>query len=243
MMNIRLQAMLLSAGFVILACWAAPAVADEWNKRTTFSFDKPVEVPGHVLTPGKYVFELADLPADRNVVQIFSEDKTGTDHLVTTLMAVPDYHMNTPENPGVTFEERRATSPEAIHSWSYPGDNYGWEFVYPKSERLQVAANTTPAPVQTVTPAPAPKPAAPATTTNRATVASTPKPAAQPVTIAQNRTPAPPPQTSTQNQTASTPPKQLPKTASDLPLFESTGALMAALGGLILLLGKRRARV
>ena len=28
-------------------------------------------------------------------------------------------------------------SPEAIHSWFYPGDNTGWEFVYPKEQNLE----------------------------------------------------------------------------------------------------------
>ncbi len=29
--------------------------ADTWDKKTTVSFDQPVEVPGAILQPGKYV--------------------------------------------------------------------------------------------------------------------------------------------------------------------------------------------
>src|SRR5690348_14616854 len=156
-MIIRWEAALFSVGLATLALWAPPAQADAWNKKTTFTFNQPVEVPGHVLTAGQYVFELADLKADRNVVQIFSQDKQGMDHLVTTTFAIPDYELRTPEKPSITFEERRSDSPEAVHSWWYPGDNYGWEFVYPKSERLVSTAATTTPLAQPAPPAPAPK--------------------------------------------------------------------------------------
>ena len=141
-MQIKLQAVLLSVGLASLAYWATPAQADAWNRRTTLSFNQAVEVPGHVLSPGKYVFQLANLKADRDVVQVFSEDKQGMDHLVTTVMAVPDYRIATPTMPAITFEERHVTSPEAVHSWFYPGDNYGWEFVYQKNQRL-ITTDTT----------------------------------------------------------------------------------------------------
>jgi LPXTG-motif cell wall-anchored protein len=39
----------------------------------------------------------------------------------------------------INFEERPANSPEAIHSWFYPGANYGEEFVYPKTRATQLA--------------------------------------------------------------------------------------------------------
>jgi outer membrane biosynthesis protein TonB len=225
-MYIRLQAALLSAGLAALGYWATPAQADEWNKKTTFTFNQPVEVPGHVLTPGRYVFELADLQADRNVVQIFSEDNKGMDHLVTTQMAVPDYHLNTPVRPMVTFEERHSDSPEAVHSWAYPGDNYGWEFIYPKAQHLTVAANTTPAPVQPVAPAPAPKPAVAAAPAP--TPAPAAKPAEQPVTVAQSKPPAAPNPAPAQTPAAAR--KTLPQTASDLPLAAAFGTLLLALG-------------
>ncbi|HLK49506.1 MAG TPA: LPXTG cell wall anchor domain-containing protein [Bryobacteraceae bacterium] len=243
-MNIRWQAALWSLGLAVFCYWAAPARADEWNKRTTLQFNQPVEVPGHVLSAGKYVFELADVTADRNVVQIFSEDKQGKDHLVTTEMAIPDYRLDTPEKSMVTFEERRSDTPEAVHAWWYPGDNYGWEFVYPKAEQLQIAANTTPARVHPAAPAaPAPKPAASTPSARTAAVpAAKPAPqretAPEPVTVAQNKPPA-----QSQSQPApATAPKTLPKTASNLPLAGALGIPMAGLGAM-LLMARRRARV
>jgi hypothetical protein len=111
-----------------------PVLADEMNKRVEFQFSGSVEIPGKVLAPGKYVFELVNDASDRNIVQIFSEDSNGNDTLVENVLTIPDYISNTPDKPIVRFEERPAGSPEAIHSWFYPGDNTGWEFVYPQGQ-------------------------------------------------------------------------------------------------------------
>ena len=60
-------------------------MADEWNKRTEFQFSVPVEIPGKVLVPGKYVFELADRQSEGNIVQVFSEDSNGNENLIGTI--------------------------------------------------------------------------------------------------------------------------------------------------------------
>jgi LPXTG-motif cell wall-anchored protein len=44
----------------------------------------------------------------------------------------------------VHFEERHSGAPEAIQSWFYPGDNTGWEFIYPKVQNLKASTNATP---------------------------------------------------------------------------------------------------
>ena len=56
-----------------LTASTAVARADAWDKKTTVSFSQPVEVPGYVLQPGRYVMKLVDLPADRHVVQFMNE--------------------------------------------------------------------------------------------------------------------------------------------------------------------------
>jgi LPXTG-motif cell wall-anchored protein len=183
------------------------------------------------------VFKLADLPADRNVVQVFSQDKKGMDHLVTMSMTIPAYSLKTPEKPMITFEERRANNPEAIHSWFYPGDNYGWEFVYPKTERLQVAANVAPTPV---TPAPTPAPLVAPQPTVQSAAAAPSVVEREETVIAQNQPPA---SSSTVESSANRElPKQLPKTGSDLPLTVFLGLLMAGSGASVLGLGVLRNR-
>lgn len=116
--------------------------ASVWNQKTIFSFNQPVEIPGRVLSPGTYVFKLADIQGDRNVVQVYSNDQK---HLLGTFLAVPDYRLQTPGKPIVNFTERAEGSPEAVKAWFYPGDNYGHEFVYPKAEATRLAkANNEP---------------------------------------------------------------------------------------------------
>jgi hypothetical protein len=145
-MNIKLNALCLGGFLALTSFLAQPVMADEWNKKTEFQFSGPVQIPGKVLAPGKYVFQLLDSESDRNIVQVFSEDSNGNESLVGTLMAIPDYISETPDKPIVHFDEGHSGTPEAIHSWFYPGENTGWEFVYPKGGTLQTSANATPAP-------------------------------------------------------------------------------------------------
>jgi hypothetical protein len=231
-MHIRMNTAWVGLGLVFAGVAALPALADEWNKETIFTFNEAVEVPGHVLTPGKYVFRLADSSSDRNIVQIFSEDKKDREHLVTTLLAIPDYRLATPEKPLVNFEERRGDSPEAIKSWFYPGDNYGWEFVYPKSERLEAAVNK-PALTASAPPVSVPTPVVLSQPPSPAASAPTEIVRAEEVILAENTTP----QAAVAADAAPAPkslPHKLPKTASELPLLELTGGLFLVAAGLVL---------
>jgi hypothetical protein len=47
-----------------------------------------------------------------------------------------------PEETIVNCEERPSGQPEAIRSWFYSGNNFGEEFVYPKTCAEQLAKNT-----------------------------------------------------------------------------------------------------
>jgi hypothetical protein len=59
--------------------------------------------------------------------------------IMGTFLTIPDYRMKTPEKALVEFAERPAGSPPAIKSWFYPGENYGNEFVYPKTRAVALA--------------------------------------------------------------------------------------------------------
>ena len=141
------------------ATWFAPvAKADEWDKQTVLTFNEPIEVPGKVLPAGTYVFRLADTQSDRNVVQVFTADQT---QLLATILAISAYRIEPTDKTVVSFDERRSGSPEALHKWFYPGDTYGIEFVYLKSEAQLAAKSEQPAlPAQAPTelePPPAPQ--------------------------------------------------------------------------------------
>jgi len=184
-------------------------MADEWTKATKLTFNEPVEVPGMVLVPGTYWFTLADSESDRNIVEIWDADRT---HLIKTILAIPDYRLQPTGKTVVHFEERPSDSPEAIHSWFYPGDNYGEEFVYPKSRATQLAKQVS-RPVLSI---PEPVPTEPQQMKKTPVKAVTPS--GDEIEIAEV--------VLSQPLTANaTPPSSLPKTASYLPLLGLAGLL------------------
>ncbi len=131
-----------------------PMAADQWDKKTTVTFNAPVELPGIVLTPGTYVFKLLDSRSDRHIVQVFNADET---RLITTLLAIPNLRLTPTSETVLRFEERPIGTPEAIRAWFYPGDNFGQEFAYPKGRATELA-ETAQVPVLTAELTPTEKP-------------------------------------------------------------------------------------
>jgi len=116
------------------------AMADQWNKRTIITVGEPIQVPGKVLQPGKYVMRLMESPANRHIVQIFNERE---DQLQTTILAIPNYRLQPTGNTEFQWWETPAGQPRAMRAWFYPGDNFGQEFAYPKTEAVSIAASNT----------------------------------------------------------------------------------------------------
>ncbi len=230
--------------FALVAAFAGTVLlthvrADEWDKTTKVTFGEAVQIPGTVLPPGNYTLVLANIDSNRHVVQVFNDTRT---QLIATVMAIPNYQLQPAGKTILEFAERPTGQPVALEAWFYPGDNFGQEFVYPKAQAAQLSqlnGTTVPSTDDTQsTPAPEPA-AAPGPNANSAMT----QPAAEAPLTAQdmNTTPAPvtqePPVTpsdtpQTQNQPQATD-KELPKTASDLPLAAVAGFL--ALGGALVL--------
>jgi LPXTG-motif cell wall-anchored protein len=136
--------LILLVGLGFLGGMVPRAIADEWDQKTIFTFSGPVEIPGQVLSPGTYVFKLADSSSDRIVVQVFSKNEK---HLYGTFLSIPDQRLRPAGKPIITFDERAAGSPEAVRAWFYPGEDLGHQFVYPKDRAVALAkANNTPVP-------------------------------------------------------------------------------------------------
>jgi hypothetical protein len=215
--------------------------ADEWNKKTTVSFDQPVEIPGvgaQILPAGTYVFKIMDSLADRNIVQIFSKDQT---HVFATILAIPNYRLRTTDKTVMTFRERAAGSPEALRAWFYPGLHYGQEFVYPKQRAIELAKIThepvlaMPAELATILTTPAQSAdEAPVVALKEAPVTAV-KPTGEEVAVAEV-VERPPVETA-----AVITPKHYPKTASPLPLLELMGLLSLGVGGVLSVIRKRSA--
>ena len=129
----------LCCAAALTAIIAPGARADEWNKKTILTFSGPVQIPGATLPAGTYVFKLADLSGNRHVVQVFDKDQK---KIFGTMMAIPRQRINPSDKPVVLFSERPAGSPQAIRVWYYPGETVGNEFVYPKSQAIAIAKAT-----------------------------------------------------------------------------------------------------
>jgi len=126
----------LCCAVALAVCLVPSARADEWNKKTFLTFSGPVQIPGATLAAGTYVFKLADLSGNRHVVQVFDKDEQ---HIYATILAIPDKRLEPTDDPVVLFAERPAGTPQAIRAWFYPGDTFGDEFVYPKSQAMKIA--------------------------------------------------------------------------------------------------------
>jgi hypothetical protein len=113
---------------VLCATFVLATRADTWDKKTIVTFSDSVEIPGQVLPAGTYVFKLADSRSERHIVQIWNGDET---QVLATILAIPNYRLDTPDRTIFEFDERPGDSPMALHSWFYPGENTGQEFVYP----------------------------------------------------------------------------------------------------------------
>jgi hypothetical protein len=112
------------------------ALADEYNQATKLTFNEPVEIPGHVLDAGTYWFTLMDSNSDRDIVQIWNEDRS---QLIGTVLTVADYRYKPDGKTVINFAERRGDQPEAIQAWFYPGEDFGHEFVYPRTRAVALA--------------------------------------------------------------------------------------------------------
>ncbi len=219
-----IKSVLAVAALCILSAMSLSSVrADEFSKKTVMTFSQPVEIPGQILPAGTYTFKLVNSLSDRHIVQIFNADGS---HIIATVLAINNYRLRPTGDTVVKFSERPGDAPDALKAWFYPGDNFGQEFVYPKPRAIELAAAVK-----------EPIPALPAEVTDLNTapiVAVTPEQTEVPLTdaiettapVAETVTPAPVAETVAPAPVVEA--KELPKTASTLPLIALLG--FASLG-------------
>jgi hypothetical protein len=222
----RFALAIASVGLLAGAALAPTARADEWNKKTILTVNESIQVPNKVLPPGTYVMKLLDSPSNRHIVQIFDKDEQ---HLQTTILAIPNYRLEPTGKTQLQFWETPPGQPKALRAWFYPGDNFGQEFAYPKSEAMQIASETHQQVPITYAQNESELTTAKVTTTNEKGEESemaqaTPPPAPAPTPEA---TPAPAPAPEAERQAPA--PESLPKTASPYPLIGLAGMLSLGL--------------
>jgi len=70
--------------------------ADEWTKETKITFSQPVDVAGHVLVAGTYIFKMADANDRHNRAGLQRDHK----HVIATVMTIPDYRLKATDKNG-----------------------------------------------------------------------------------------------------------------------------------------------
>ena len=236
--TVKLLAILFCSG-LLYSVVSPSAKADEWDKKTIVTLSGPVNVAGHRLDAGTYVFKLADTN-DRHVVQIFNQDES---QVIATILAIPDYRVTPTGDTTIKFSETSEGSTTSgtlgeagvpIKEWFYPGDNMGQEFPVkpaPAPAEAATAEPTPPAPAQAEA-APAPQPEEPPAVTPPAQTETQPE-AQEPASAQTEPAPATPAPAETET------PTTLPKTASSMPLMGLIGVLSLAAAGSLRLISRR----
>ena len=134
-MNLRKTLSVL--GLMLTFTIMLPVVhADDWNQATRFTFNQPVQVPGHILPAGTYFFQLVG--DNHHLVQIFNQDRT----TVAILYSVSRERYGHRAEAAITLANRGGTQPQAIVAWFFVGETEGHEFLYPKQEEQELAHAT-----------------------------------------------------------------------------------------------------
>jgi hypothetical protein len=211
------------------------AQADQWDKRTILTVNQPIQVKETLLPAGQYVLKLLNSDSNRHIVQIFDGDQR---HLISTVMAIPNYRLEPTGNSQFVFWETPSGTAKALRAWFYPGDNFGQEFPYPKRlAQLEAAVAPPPVPERSSTTAPLPTetPAAEpsASPSQPQAVMQEPQPDRD-AEVAPDASPtaaAPPAQAPQPQPVATT--EKLPETATAYPLIGLSGLVSLALYGLL----------
>lgn len=115
---------------------AGIARADTYDKRTLFTFNRPIALPGVTLPAGEYLFRIVNTETSRNVIQVLSADGKKP---YAMLHSIPEVRRDASEKPEVRFMETAKGHPSAVKTWWYPGERTGYEFIYPKAQAIALA--------------------------------------------------------------------------------------------------------
>jgi hypothetical protein len=100
--------------------------ASELDEKTIIKVSQPVAVDGTVLPAGQYVLKLQDSSPSRNVIFIFNGDET---RLIDTILAIHADRLQPSDKSEFSFYDSREGQPAALHTWFYPGETSGFEFL------------------------------------------------------------------------------------------------------------------
>jgi LPXTG-motif cell wall-anchored protein len=122
---------------------SVPATAYTFDRRTHFTFNQPIALPGVTLPAGTYTFRLADPTSGGKVVQILNHSGTQS---FAMLLSIPAYRAEPAEESEFTFMETASGMPAAVKIWWQEGSTRGYEFIYPKSQVDRLTRGVPPEP-------------------------------------------------------------------------------------------------
>ena len=213
-----------AAVLVVLVCaLASGANAFTSDKRTYFTFNRPVALPGMTLPAGTYMFRIANTETSRNIIQV--SNKQGTESYAL-LMTIQAQRPDVPKDSEIRFLETASGAPAAVGTYWYMGERTGYEFIYSKEQLAALNRSGQPAPV-------VPPIADTEKSTDVVDGAGTPavaSPAESQIARAQQPAQPAPQSAQPEQPAAGSTREQLPKTGSPLALLLLGGVAAAGLG-------------
>ncbi len=105
-----------------LSIYFVPSMrADENNKETHLTVNRPLQVQNILLAPGSHVFKLME----QGVIGIYDAEGTEPEGIV---LGWPAYRAEVSDKPMFTVSQSQGIQPAILQYWFYPGDNFGFEF-------------------------------------------------------------------------------------------------------------------
>jgi len=125
---LKLSAAVMSLG-LLMGTMASLARADELDWRTVVTFKEPVQIPGMVLAPGKYIFTLVSPTEDRTEFVVIN---AATNKALEMVSGFPVSHGLKPASKAefILIKGDKPGAPERLQSWFYPGDDMGISPLY-----------------------------------------------------------------------------------------------------------------
>lgn len=176
------------------------------QRTTKLTISEPTEISGTILQPGNYVLRVHDFTGGKVQVQVTDDADKTVFATVTAMRMRRNLDTNQQQAEQTEFTYTTANGHPALHTWFYPGDEWGEEFTTGKA--TWVAESN----VGTVTQTPMPAETRTETKTVEVAQAPAPEPLVENKPLAENK-----------------PHAELPKTGSNLPLFGLIG--LGALAG------------
>jgi hypothetical protein len=203
---------------------APVANAQSDRENSTFTLTESVDVGSFTLPPGTYLIKVVLLESNRNTIQVTNVEQT---KVFANVLATPHPIRVGEEVPSsrYIYYTTAAGQPKALRTWFARDTVNGQDIIYPKRRALELAAAAK-EPVIAI-PDEAKETEYKTVPLIVVTPEQTVKPYEQPVVVAQ-KAPEPAPVAVAE----ASPEKQLPKTASHVPLYAALGLLSlgAALG-------------